>query len=286
MKPIRLSAIVLSGLVIVSLAAGATFSRCYWGYWLSPPALRHAVGELAGLSSFVQVSASQSAPDLGWLISVPSAAKIRRSAASHRRSPVDNPWGRLQAAVEDAKLQSVPLGPAPEGLLRLLEQEIGNSELLVAGEPDYPFAKRLSGFAAIGPARTGGTLVVLALSGLEKSNDHYPLYNFAYVCNENRCRLTEQRRYFEDVAGIEGFRWYASSLAVFFLGLVLLAILSTFTVSAGLLLRQRRARLHADDGAEDRGCLKNRLALPAGYRLRRDGQVGCQAMRAATWMSG
>lgn len=239
MKLVRRSAIVLGGLVIVSLAAGVTFSRYYWGYWLSPPGLDHAVSDLAGLSSFAQVTASQPIPDLGWVISLPSAAEIKRSAASYRRSPPDNPWGRLQAAIEGAKLPSVPQGPAPEVLLRLLEREIGNSKLLVAGEPDYRYARYVGGFAAIGPARNGGTLVVLALSAGELSNDHYPIYNFVYACNENQCRLIDQERYFEDVAGIEGFRWYAASLAAFCAGLGLLAILSIVWAVAGVYRRTR-----------------------------------------------
>jgi hypothetical protein len=217
----RHAPIIVGGLVALSLIVGTTFSRYYWGYWFSPPALGPTVRGFARLNAFVSVDAAAPAPNLGWKVSALSPAQISEGASAYRDSPVDAFWFRMHAAVENANLQLIPeASPAPERVLARLEKQVAASELLVDGEPDYPFAKRLNGFAAIGPARSGDTLVVLALKGSEMSNDHYPVFDFAYVCGvrEDRCRLIQQNLYFEDVAGIEGFRWYWASLAVLFVG--------------------------------------------------------------------
>jgi hypothetical protein len=211
--------IIAGGLVALSLIGGTTFSRYYWGYWFSPPALGPTVRGFARLHAFVSVAAAAPTPNLGWKVSSLSPAQIGEGASWYRDSPVDAFWYRLHAAVENANLQLTPEdSAAPERVLARLEKQVAASELLVDGEPGYLFAKRLNGFAAIGPARSGDTLVVLALKGSEMSNDHYPVFDFAYVCGEReeRCRLVQQTLYFEDVAG--GFRWYWASLAALFVG--------------------------------------------------------------------
>ena len=219
-NPARYATDIVGGLVILAVIAGTGFSRYYWGYWLSPPAVGPTVRDLASLNGFASLDPERSAPDLGWKISMLSLADIRQGAEWYRESPIDAFWFRLHAAVDDEDLQVTSPLVTPELLLARIEKEVGASTLLLDGEPGYPFAKRLNGFAAFGPSRSGETLVVLALKGSEVSNDHYPVFDFVYACGvtEERCRLVRQNLYFEDVAGIEGFRWYSASLAALLIG--------------------------------------------------------------------
>ena len=236
------------GLVVLSFIAGTSFSRIYWGYWFSPPEIGARVSDFVTLHSFARVDAASSAPNLGWTYSFLSPAEISEGAWAYRRSPVDGFWLRLHAAVEDANLQLSSQSVAAERTLGRVEKEIAASKLLVEGEPGYPSAKRLSGYAAIGAARSGETLIVLALKGSEESNDHYPVFDFTYACGEEGCRLLHESRYFEDIAGFEGFRWqwgFLAALCVAFAVVVPATGLWFLTIGVIRLLRMAAAAIGA-----------------------------------------
>ena len=222
----RAAGTVLVCLLVLSFIAGVAFSRYYWRYWFAPSSIGPAIHRLAELQSVVKIDAVRPAPALGWRFTSVPAAEIDEGASWYHRSPRDFFWFRLHEALWKAKIPAVPAKAIPERLLRTIEKHVALSDVLVDGEPGYPYARRLNGYAAVGRAHSGGLLVVLALNGSEVSNDHYPVFDFAYSCKDvgNPCRLIKKNFYFEDIAGIEGFRWYWASFLAFVLGIGLAGV--------------------------------------------------------------
>jgi hypothetical protein len=222
----RAAGTLVGGLLVVSFIAGVAFSRYYWGYWFTPPSIGPTVRRFAELQSFVKIDAERPSSVLAWRFSSLPAGEIDKGASWHHRSSIHFFWFRLHEALWEARVPAVPEKTPPENLLRAIEKHVALSEVLVDGHPGSPLAKRLNGYAAIGRAHSGELLVVLALNGGEMSNDHYPVFDFAYACDTagDPCHLIKENVYFEDVAGFEGFRWYRASLLAFFLGIGLAGV--------------------------------------------------------------
>lgn len=196
-------------LLIVSSAIGLVFSRFYWGYWMSPPSVEPWLSDLVSVQSVVHFKSK----GMVWEMSAVSREELREAAARYKQSPTDCPWNRLPGVLSHLHIE-----PRAESTTHLPEvaevlRSVMGSGLLVHGKDGYSDATSLKGYVATGRDSTERCVVVVSAMGGQASDDHYPIYDFFFDGLSGP--LLYHNAYFEDVAGIEGFRWWQATVMCF-----------------------------------------------------------------------
>ncbi len=108
---------------------------------------------------------------------------------------------------------------------------------LKEGSSGYDSAKDLWGRIYEIEANSGENLLLIAVSGYEVSNDHFPYYEFLFsIANHGeKPRLLSLTHFYYDCCGIEGLEWWWLTPAFWILGL----ILTVPATSVALLVRWR-----------------------------------------------
>jgi len=118
------------------------------------------------------------------------------------------------------------------------------SGLVLQGAPGYEYARYARGFLVAGRTSSNKRAWILSAIGGEVSNDHHPVYEIQFA---DGGALTRSHVYFEDIAGIEGARWYVVSAVVFIAGALLFTATLGIVLSARFVAR-RLTRFAADSG--------------------------------------
>jgi hypothetical protein len=203
---------IFMALPIVSLAIGVAFSLHYWGYAWSLPDLDRRIETV----KWTSIGSFTSRDDgTGWALQPPEEL-------THFRS---EPAVDLECC-QDGRILDVVRRQQPLGSLApTFEAEMLPLVALDPGEPGYPAARHLRGVLALGNDAEGHPVGFASFTGFEASNDHHPTYE-VLLRRDAPLALLSSRRYYGDVAGIEGFTAFAVSVyAFFFLGLVLFPLL-------------------------------------------------------------
>ncbi len=175
----------------LSVATGAIFSLLNWGYpWSLPaPDARARDVRWSALSGF------RSAPtgaEWTW-----DASDVHRSS-EHASDAEFCPVARLVTVADSSKFVELT---QPE--ISGLEAEALSLVELETGAPGYDFAKRISGAVALGTDNQGRATAFASFVGGEVSNDHHAIYEVLWL-RSTPPRLISSRKYYEDVAGLEG----------------------------------------------------------------------------------
>ena len=206
-------------LPVASLAIGVGFSLNYWGYPWSLPDLDSRVTSVKwrAVGSFLSRDDGTS-----WELQPPEELTHFRSEPAVDLECCQD--GRILDVVRRQQpLES--LAPLTDAEVRTFEAEMLPLVSLDPGEPGYPAARHLRGVLAAGNDEEGHPVVFASFTGLEASNDHHPTYE-VLLRREAPPTLLSSRRYYGDVAGIEGFTAFAVAVyAFFFLGLVVFPLL-------------------------------------------------------------
>jgi hypothetical protein len=204
--------VLVTGLVMLSVAVGVVFSRLYWHYWISPPSVLSWVDNFETIEAIVDVECEPLQTAHSALV---LESDLHRLALAYLESPKDNPGGQLWAAIH-ATSKSVGRANVAPATVQAICDDLFGSGFVVGGEPGYPLTRRLQGNLAAGRSRTGEQLHIVSLLGGETSNDHHPVYHVEFVqTGSERGRLRRHHAYFEDIAGIEGMRWFPMALWTF-----------------------------------------------------------------------
>jgi hypothetical protein len=211
MKPIS---IVLAIIIGCSSAAALTTSRLYWGYWLLVPSADWAVSGLASTERFT-TSCCGTDPQSGRT-ALREAARTEWDGAGN--PPVEHlPLALIRQGVEPLTDEAVPAS-----VLSSIRDTLDSAGALAEGEAGYTHAKSLGGHVAMGRDRQGRERIVAALFGGEASNDHHPYYEAAFErTSDGRLRLLGVRRYWFDVAGLEGFAHWLGAIVGAIIGVVI-----------------------------------------------------------------
>jgi hypothetical protein len=112
--------------------------------------------------------------------------------------------------------------------------------LLEAGEPGYVDAKQLHGLVYELEGAGGEALMLVAARGGEVSDDHYPYYEVLFEGDgQGGWRLASTRRFYFDVAGMEGAEFPV--LGVMFSGMGLwVTIPLALVIWLVMMMRERR----------------------------------------------
>jgi hypothetical protein len=193
---------------VLSVASGVVFSHSYWGYAWSLPELDsrvHAVHWRA-------VSGFESRQDgSGWTVQ-------SRELLSHHRT---EEAADSECCADGRILKVTGLLPDLGATdLASLEGEVLAQVPLEAGQPGYPYARRLHGVVAVGEDEHHRPVAFASFSGGEVSNDHHAMYE-VLLLRSLKPEVLSANRYYADVAGIEGLTGRVVSLSLFALGTLL-----------------------------------------------------------------
>jgi hypothetical protein len=220
---VGLSALALAG-VCGTIAALLT-SRLYWGYWLRLPPADWEVASLASVERFSNFS--YDGRDSGRDALMVAARTPWRGSGN---PPVHN----LPAALLARGLSPSSGDPVPPDLLLEAGEALDRAGVLAAGAPAYRHAKLLNGMIATGRDRAGASLVIAALFSGEVSNDHYAYYEAVFSPGSRRLELLGVRRYWYDVAGLEGGANLLAGFFAFAISLVAMAGWGVWTLRRGV----------------------------------------------------
>jgi len=224
---------------IAAIVTGLGFSKVYWGYWIEPPSIVPWIQQLQTAETIVFV---QCQPGTVPTVKEIPADERRQSAGWYRESSRDYPGYQVLAAVEATKLP-VSTKVFDVGDANKVCAGVYASGVVVDPTPGFsgPYARHIRGFLVDGRTRSGERVWIFSGIGGEVSNDHHAVYDLQF---SDSGAVMKVHVYYEDIAGIEGLRWYPVAVFVFVAGTLFLAALF-IVVSTGRFAARRLARLAA-----------------------------------------
>jgi hypothetical protein len=190
---------------------------------VNPPTVLPWLKELTAVES---VSAMLCEPDAPVRVEPVADSYIEVAARAYRDAPPHQPNERLFAALADAGILKVPATVDPADA-RGICGATQDAAFIVPAEPGYPYGRRISGFLVIGRTAPGRRVAILSAKSGELSNDHYALYDVRFAQTERpRWRPAAHSLHFEDIAGIEGARWWVAAIFFFIVGMFLLMVVA------------------------------------------------------------
>lgn len=209
--------------------------RLYWGHWILPPSSASTVREFVSLDRFSSYRA------VGAVSSGPAA--LRKEAASANWIAGEDPFGRLAVAIEERGLSPTSTEAVPAELVARIQSALAEEQLLEPTDERNAQPSWLNGDIATGRSENGDAIVAAALSTGPVSGDHY-LYYEALLVNSpsGDLRLVSFRRYWFDVAGMEGIGHWFVGIVVAALVLVGWALYGVMRLVVMIAMRIRSNR--------------------------------------------
>lgn len=229
-------------LLAVSLIASISASRWYWGYFFMRPPVLGQVHKIKTVTAVVPF-ATQIVQN-GHPLAVPDPKyDLGRDLNEFPTDPYYDLTGRVVKAVRSKGSLSQVLNDNL-GVFPGIYEELRKAGLLAASEQGYNSIKGLRGVLVEGTDGSGGRIVVVAASGGEVSNDHYPFYEAAFTSAAGSSDLAYAggQRFFYDVAGSEGLEWYGVWLFLAPFSLPAAGVFALAHLAVLSLVRRRGAR--------------------------------------------
>lgn len=214
-RPVFVLVSVIAATLPLAAVAAAVLSFHYWGYAFARPE-PDGVREFAAVTGLSGVTCDLE-PRPRCTLS--AAEPVREIVSSCQEDPYYCLRDRFVFALTRSGLPPDDNYPAPAGITAPIERFLAVADLLAEHEPGYD-DRTLAGLVVTGQSVSGQPLVALALSGRQVSNDHYPYYEVLLRLEKDGYRPLSQRRFFYDVAGMEGLEWWPAFLGMSVLGLM------------------------------------------------------------------
>jgi hypothetical protein len=219
----------------LSIALGLAANYWYWHYPVRPPAL---LRELRDVQSLRQLSSINDLDGKTTATATPMTAVPPASALQWNRP--DSLLMPTERILEEFGKRNLAIGsqtPMSSEQLASIWQALEDAKLLLDGNPGYPDAKSLYGYAGAAHLQNGSEILFTAVMGNEYANDHYPYYEAVFEQRPEGLVIINSLWFFEDIAGIEGARWYAVSVPVFLL--LMPAMLIVWPIGSKWVTRRR-----------------------------------------------
>ena len=228
-RPFRSIGIAVCLVVILSFTAAIGVSKFYWGYYIRRPGLDRrvrAIEQVISLTAFRSERRSDGSVDL-----VPDERySVHEQLTACRDERPSRSYyclsGRVLVALADQGLLPAASEQLPAEALDRLYDRLVETGKLVQGAPGYDHATELAGIVLEDVGRDGQRYLFVAASGGQVSNDHYPYYEFLFRLPGQGAapKLLSTRRFYYDVAGIEGAEWPVAFVVFVLVGALLLAL--------------------------------------------------------------
>jgi hypothetical protein len=245
----RILRIFLFGVVLaaaLSFLAAIGVSKLYWGYPIRRPPVDRRIKEIEEVISLVPVdSGRKSDGSMGFVINDAYQIAERLSVCRDTR-----PWISYYCLDERILVILDELGKLPMSLdhtspppeLATLYHWLDATQLLYNGAPGYrDQARELRGIVLVAQGKNGQRYLLAAVSGGQVSNDHHPYYEFLFRLPEQDPApiLLSSRRFFYDVAGMEGMDGLALWPAFFLVGMVIVTLVVGVLSIIGVITAKR-----------------------------------------------
>ena len=238
-RPGAVFGLLLAGSLALAFLGAIVLSKHYWGYFFARPGADETIVGARHVASATPVRAStDERGDIGFAVS--DRASIDEFLSYSRSDHYSWPEARVLIAFDDRGLLSRSTALMSDERLSSVYALVDKTGILVDGETGYDEARMLRGVVVEADSVEGAPLLVVAAKGSEVSNDHYPYYELIFSQDsqsETGWRLISHRRFFFDVAGIEGMEW-----PWMFLLLSMPALLLSFVTTAGVIVIRSLAK--------------------------------------------
>jgi hypothetical protein len=195
-------------LLAVSFVVSLSASRWYWGYFfMRPPVLGH-VHRIQTVTAVVPFETQ--IDHSGHPLAVPNPNyDLGRDLNEFPDDPYYDLTGRVIKALKPKGNLGLVLNDHLD-VFPVVYEELARAGLLAESAQGYNSIKGLRGVMIEGTDADGKKILVVAASGGEVSNDHYPFYEATFSSEAGSTDLTWTggQRFFYDIAGIEGLEWY------------------------------------------------------------------------------
>ena len=195
--------------VLATFVAAIVISRNMWGYWFSRPAILREADSIARVEAVISFDVKTLDTGERRLVADDNRT-IREAFYWAEQDPYSILDTRILYRLRDRKLLP-PDVTRDVGNLAGLYPKIAASGLLAKSDEGYRSDDWMGGFIVDARDASGRRLVFIGACAGEVSNDHHPYYEMVFRDLGDGRGLTYVRgqRFFYDVAGIEGFEWYA-----------------------------------------------------------------------------
>lgn len=220
------------------------FNYYYWGYPFKRPAVFHEILNVKTMLTCSSVSNHDSTGIRPLYVVTGTKESIGNlhgglygygpwsGSLYGRKDFYDETLDRIFMVFEDRRLYDFPefyKNPqlkASEDILLSIDQQIIESKIIDRGPIGYSGTYydtlgKLNGIVTEFVTKDNVRYIFAGLSGQEVSNDHYPQYEFLFAEKGDQYKLIKKRRFYIDIAGIEGLEY--ANIAPFF-SLLLTAI--------------------------------------------------------------
>jgi hypothetical protein len=247
-RPARAYFLAMLPVMLLAFFVAIGISKIYWGYFLSRPPVFAELKTIAAAPSIIPVATFDETNALPYFV----ARQIQPLAEALQyaeRNPYDDPEGRLLVALRDKHRLPEAFSTSLNDLSSLLPLA-RSSGLMVPADPGYTGDRFLGGYIADAVGPSGNRLVFLFLGGAQIANDHYPCYEMLFSSSpgSSDLKFVRGRRFFYDVAGVEGLEWPLMWIGFSLAGLPIafVALIAVMAIGRGAAkFRQRkRANIH------------------------------------------
>lgn len=264
-RPRAVLLVAVLACVCIPAIVAAVFSASYWGYILRPPGVHpsvlsarelraHSITLNRGPGEWWNDSRKVHVKKFAWRRHGYGAWRLLPSAVDENAWEVDWLWrGVIPSDLHVPEIASERLAQLPqliEATAELERRKYGSG---------FPGGAQINAYELIGPQNE--PLLFVTLSTGELSNDHRAYYELLYDDSVSPPRLIDRRRWFFDVAGIEGFEFVAAWML-----LATLVFVCVMPPTIGVLLFHRLSR---------RGRIKRGHCAKCDYDLRHQFERGC-----------
>jgi hypothetical protein len=229
---------VVMGVVIASFVGALFVSRWYWGYWMFPPAMDQRVATARRVVSATHV---YPLPAVGEAPARLEFLAVDPQFGPSEKVPLDEDYpfrGRDLLALR--KGGAMPAQPATMPVERLdpFYRSLQNSEVLLV---DGSGGTEIEGTVFELEGSAGEPLLFVSGNGSQVSNDHYPYYEMLFsAADPAKPVLLSSRRFYYDVAGMEGAQWHVILIVCAALGILLIIPLAVLVMAIRRLREWRR----------------------------------------------
>lgn len=214
---------------VLSFLAAIGVSKAYWGYFIRRPSVDRSIYQIEQVVSLTALR-SEKQPDGSVRFVTHDGYSIadRLSVCRDHRSWVSYYCleERILATLDDLGKLPPSSQQMPSHELAALYSRLEATQLLHKGAPGYDRARELMGIALVAEGRGRQRYLIVGVTGGQVSNDHYPYYEFLFRLPEEGPGpiLLSCRRFFYDVAGLEGMDGLKLWPVFFLLGMMIVTL--------------------------------------------------------------
>jgi hypothetical protein len=241
-RPFMVYGSLTAGILCVAFLVAIAVSKWYWGYMFDRPPVLKELHHIKHVIRIIPVKA-EPRPEGTYDFVVNTDYVMLEDVMSAQRDDYYALDERMLFVLQDRNLLPETLSHrlAP---YESLYHDVEKTGLLALAQPGYTSSGELRGILLVATTTTGAEYVFLGANGQQVENDHYPYYELVFEKQSDSDTLVflQGQRFFYDVAGVEGFEWFALWGIFSLIGICLILPIVTVIIVFQRFFRNRNTR--------------------------------------------